>query len=121
MTLSSLEGRFLVAMPRMGDARFENTVVFLCAHSDEGAMGFVINRPLAEPSVGDFMLKLGIVTENEKPVLLDNHEMRSLHTGGPVEPGRAEDRQQPHGRVLQPGARRGDGHGLDRPGRAPGR
>ena len=88
MTQSSLEGRFLVAMPRMGDARFENTVVFLCAHSDDGAMGFVINRPLAEPSFSDFMLKLGIVTENEKAILLDSLEAKSLHTGGPVEPGR---------------------------------
>ncbi|MCB1415313.1 MAG: YqgE/AlgH family protein [Nitratireductor sp.] len=88
MPQSSLEGRFLVAMPRMGDARFENTVVFLCAHSDEGAMGFVVNRPLAEPSISDFMLKLGIVTESEKSILLGNLEARSLHTGGPVEPGR---------------------------------
>ena len=85
---SSLEGRFLVAMPRMGDARFENTVIFLCAHSDEGAMGFVINRPLAEPSFSDFMLKLGIVTENEKAILLDGFNTKSLYTGGPVEPGR---------------------------------
>ncbi|WP_075995781.1 YqgE/AlgH family protein [Salaquimonas pukyongi] len=88
MTQSSLEGRFLVAMPRMGDARFENTVVFVCAHSDEGAMGFVVNRPLAEPGMADFMAKLGIVTDSERTILRDSLKAKSLHMGGPVEPGR---------------------------------
>jgi putative transcriptional regulator len=40
-----LDGHFLIAMPNMADERFHRTVVFICAHSDDGAMGFIINRP----------------------------------------------------------------------------
>lgn len=41
-----LTGKLLIAMPGMGDPRFEHSLVFMCAHSDEGAMGLVINKPL---------------------------------------------------------------------------
>ncbi|MEO1538296.1 MAG: YqgE/AlgH family protein, partial [Pseudomonadota bacterium] len=44
----SLEGRFLVAMPGMGDPRFEESVVFMCAHSSDGAMGLIVNKPVPE-------------------------------------------------------------------------
>lgn len=40
-----LDGHFLIAMPGMNDERFERTVIFVCAHSDDGAMGFILNRP----------------------------------------------------------------------------
>ncbi|TDH38693.1 YqgE/AlgH family protein [Pseudohoeflea suaedae] len=40
-----LDGHFLIAMPNMADERFQRSVVFICAHSDDGAMGFIINRP----------------------------------------------------------------------------
>ena len=40
-----LDGHFLIAMPGMADERFERTVIFVCAHSEEGAMGFILNRP----------------------------------------------------------------------------
>jgi putative transcriptional regulator len=40
-----LDGHFLIAMPGMSDERFERTVIFVCAHSDEGAIGFILNRP----------------------------------------------------------------------------
>jgi len=40
-----LDGHFLIAMPGMDDERFERTVIFVCAHSEEGAMGFILNRP----------------------------------------------------------------------------
>ena len=56
---TSLEGQFLVAMPRMGDSRFEETVIFICAHSEEGAMGFIVNRTMSEPGTVDFLQKLG--------------------------------------------------------------
>lgn len=84
----SLEGSFLVAMPRMGDQRFENSIVFLCAHSEEGAMGFIVNQTLREPTLVDFWMKLGIVAEKDVPKLHETIADCSLHTGGPVEPGR---------------------------------
>lgn len=40
-----LDGHFLIAMPGMNDERFERSVIFVCAHSDEGAIGFILNRP----------------------------------------------------------------------------
>ena len=44
--MNSLEGQFLVAMPDMADERFAETVIFLVGHSDDGAMGLVVNREL---------------------------------------------------------------------------
>lgn len=40
-----LDGHFLIAMPGMNDERFERAVIFVCAHSEDGAMGFIVNRP----------------------------------------------------------------------------
>ena len=83
-----LEGQFLVAMPNMGDARFENTIIFVCAHNDEGAMGFIINRAMANPSVTEFLKKLGLVSELDIGKIPLDVSQKELHTGGPVEPGR---------------------------------
>lgn len=85
---TSLEGQFLVAMPGMGDTRFEKTVIYICAHSEEGAMGFVVNRPAASPSASDFLLQLGLISETEVNDLPEHLGSHLLHTGGPVEPGR---------------------------------
>ena len=40
-----LDGQLLIAMPVMGDPRFERSVIYMCAHSSEGAMGIIVNRP----------------------------------------------------------------------------
>ena len=40
-----LDGQLLIAMPVMGDPRFERSVIYVCAHSSEGAMGIIVNRP----------------------------------------------------------------------------
>lgn len=84
----TLEGSFLVAMPRMGDSRFENTVIFLCAHSEEGAMGFIVNQPTSQPEPTDFWQKLGIVAERDLEQMERMIGDTRLYTGGPVEPGR---------------------------------
>ena len=46
--IQTLEGKLLIAMPGMGDPRFDKSVVFMCAHSDEGALGLIINKPTPE-------------------------------------------------------------------------
>lgn len=84
----SLCGKFLIAMPGMADARFDRTVIYVCAHSNEGAMGFVVNRTMDEPSMADFLRQLEIVTENEAINLPDRINAMRMHVGGPVEPGR---------------------------------
>jgi putative transcriptional regulator len=86
--METLDGHFLIAMPNMKDSRFARTVIFLCAHSREGAMGFVVNRSLEAPSIPDFFRQLSIVSEDELDQLPSSVKASTLYSGGPVEPGR---------------------------------
>ena len=76
-----LDGQLLIAMPGMGDLRFERAVIFLCAHSSEGAMGLIVNKPAPELSFADLLAQLKI------PATVDLKGSR-VHFGGPVEHGR---------------------------------
>lgn len=78
---TSLTGQLLIAMPTMGDTRFERSVIYMCAHSDEGAMGLVVNKPLGSLSFDDLLSQLGVETE-------DGADHIQVHFGGPVETGR---------------------------------
>jgi putative transcriptional regulator len=76
-----LAGQMLIAMPQMRDARFSRTVVYLCAHTKEGAMGLVINRMFNGLSFPDLLEQLNIApTPLCDPI--------KIHFGGPVEAGR---------------------------------
>lgn len=76
-----LEGQLLIAMPSMQDPRFERTVIYMCAHSAQGAMGLVVNKLADHISFHDLLDQLTIdVPEVE-------NEIR-VHVGGPVETGR---------------------------------
>ena len=77
----SLTGQLLIAMPGMEDPRFAQSVVFLCTHTAEGAMGLVLNRPLAAPSFSDLLKQLDI-----EPV--PPQRTIRLYHGGPVENAR---------------------------------
>ncbi|MFC5737798.1 YqgE/AlgH family protein [Sinirhodobacter huangdaonensis] len=78
-----LTGKLLIAMPGMGDPRFEHAVVAVCAHSPEGAMGVIVNKPLPTPGLSDLLTQLGIpVTASDRP------ERAPILFGGPVETGR---------------------------------
>lgn len=57
---SVLIGQLLVAMPGLADPRFAQSVIYMCAHTTEGAMGLVVNRPLAKPSFDDLLAQLEI-------------------------------------------------------------
>jgi len=87
-TFPSLSGKFLIAMPGMGDTRFDKTVIYICAHSSEGAMGFIVNQTIDTPSVPDFLLQLEIINQEEQQSLPEDLVSKGMHTGGPVEPGR---------------------------------
>ncbi|HMB74962.1 MAG TPA: YqgE/AlgH family protein [Kiloniellaceae bacterium] len=76
-----LTGQMLIAMPSMRDARFARTVIFLCAHNEDGAMGLVVNRLVGAITFPDLLGQLGI------DVTPDVEEIR-VHFGGPVESGR---------------------------------
>jgi putative transcriptional regulator len=76
-----LEGKLLIAMPGMADPHFEKSVIFMCAHSSEGAMGIMINKPVAGLSFHDLMEKLDLRVGAETPNF-------PILYGGPVETGR---------------------------------
>ena len=80
-TETSLTGQLLVAMPNMADPRFSRSVVYLCAHSADGAMGLVVNRLIDSLSFDSLLEQLGVELET-----LDS-EM-PVHFGGPVESSR---------------------------------
>jgi putative transcriptional regulator len=84
---SFLDGQFLIAMPAMLDPNFVKTVVYICAHSDDGAMGFVINRP-QNVSFRDILLHLDIVNESGVDELPDEITGFPVLCGGPVDSGR---------------------------------
>ena len=76
-----LTGQLLVAMPSMHDSRFAQTVIYMCAHSAEGAMGLVVNRLVNELTFPQLLQQLEIDTPGT------GQEIR-IHFGGPVESGR---------------------------------
>ena len=85
-----LEGQLLVAMPRMNDKRFARSVIYLCAHSEEGAMGLIINQRASNISAPDLLERLGIETRTGKAKDEISNELLglSIQVGGPVEMGR---------------------------------
>ena len=56
-----LDGQLLIAMPVMGDPRFERSVIYLCAHSSEGAMGIIVNRPAGSIDFPELLVQLDII------------------------------------------------------------
>lgn len=78
---SYLTGNLLIAMPRMRDDRFTRSVVYVCAHTSDGAMGLVINKIVESVSFPELLDQLNIDSGAE------NTEIR-VHFGGPVETGR---------------------------------
>lgn len=82
-----LDGQFLIAMPGMTDSNFSRTVIYVCAHSDAGAMGFVINRAQAL-TFTDVLLHLEMIKSDDAIVLPDHARDFPIQTGGPVESGR---------------------------------
>lgn len=76
-----MTGQILIAMPHMADARFARTLIYLCAHTAEGAMGLVINRAVDNVTFPDLLRQLNITSSTasaQDPILF----------GGPVETGR---------------------------------
>ncbi len=81
MEQMDLSGKLLIAMPGMGDPRFEKSVIYMCAHTPEGAMGLIINKPAPDLRLKDLLTQLGIKQG-------DGARDIRVHFGGPVEHGR---------------------------------
>jgi putative transcriptional regulator len=83
-----LDGQLLIAMPSMGDPRFSRSVIYVCAHSSEGAMGIVINQRAPNISFAELLEQLKIVPSEERISLPSALNAMDVHLGGPVETGR---------------------------------
>lgn len=86
--LGFLDGQFLIAMPGMKDPRFERAVILMCAHSQDGAMGIVLNQPNREINFGDLLGQLEVLDEEEILPLADELAVKPVHIGGPVDSSR---------------------------------
>jgi putative transcriptional regulator len=76
-----LTGQLLIAMPNMRDPRFEKSVIYMCVHNAEGAVGLVVNRQIDSITFPDLLKQLNIEPADSAPNL-------PIHFGGPVETGR---------------------------------
>src|SRR5215218_5182272 len=78
MESSFLSGQLLIAMPGIGDPRFERSLILVCAHDHEHAMGIAVNRPVEGLTVPDLLRRLEVETK-------DNLGEDLVLLGGPVE------------------------------------
>jgi putative transcriptional regulator len=83
-----LDGKILIAMPAMSDERFTRAVIYVCAHSTEGAMGIIVNQPAQNIKFPDLLVQLEVIPAAERIQLPDRAEDVKVLKGGPVETGR---------------------------------
>lgn len=83
-----LDGQMLIAMPAMGDERFARSLIYICAHSDEGAMGIVVNQVAGNISFPELLVQLEVIPAADRIVLPQRAETVKVLKGGPVETGR---------------------------------
>jgi len=82
-----LDGQMLIAMPAMRDERFARSLIYVCAHSSEGAMGIVVNHPAENIKFPDLLVQLDVIPATELIQLPPKADVKVLK-GGPVETGR---------------------------------
>lgn len=78
---TTLDGKLLIAMPGMSDPRFDHSVIFMCSHSSDGAMGLIVNKPADDLKFNDLLKQLNIEASS-------NARSVRVHLGGPMEYGR---------------------------------
>ncbi len=85
----NLTGQFLIAMPSMSDPRFSQTISFICSHTEDGAMGIVLNRP-TKHSIADLLMQIQL--DVSPSAMLKDH----VFEGGPVQQERGFVLHVPH-------------------------
>lgn len=83
-----LDVQMLIAMPAMNDERFSRAVIYVCAHSTEGAMGIIVNHPASNIKFPDLLVQLEVIPASERIQLPTRAEEVKVLKGGPVETGR---------------------------------
>ena len=79
-----LEGQLLLAMPTMTDKRFRRAVIYMCRHSDDGAMGIIINQRARSLTFPKLLKQLNLIDSGDTDDLPDSIAEKSVHVGGPV-------------------------------------
>lgn len=79
--ITNLQNHFLVAMPTLQDPLFKKSVVYICEHNHTGAMGIIINKPIAQYTIDSILKNLKIISSNRDPSILLNNPVFS---GGPL-------------------------------------
>ena len=82
-----LDGQLLIAMPGMSDKRFDRSVIYMCAHSEQGAMGIIINKTTPMLSFGELLSQIDLADEDPLTPPDSLMQMPVLF-GGPVDQGR---------------------------------
>ncbi|MBA9082551.1 MULTISPECIES: YqgE/AlgH family protein [Bartonella] len=82
-----LNGKLLIAMPGMSDKRFVRSVIYVCAHSNSGAMGIILNQ-LHSIDFPELLLQLGVIEQAKKSYLSESIKKFPVRYGGPVDPSR---------------------------------
>src|SRR5271155_6278723 len=80
-----LDGQMLIAMPAMGDERFSRSLIYVCAHSSEGAMGIIVNPPAPNINFSDLLVKLNVIPAADVIQLPGRAGVVKVMRGGPVE------------------------------------
>jgi putative transcriptional regulator len=83
-----LDGQMLIAMPNMGDHRFSRSVIYVCAHSKDGAMGIVVNQRARSIRFPELLVQLEVIGADETIRLPAQAEAIQVLKGGPVDSGR---------------------------------
>ena len=83
-----LDGHLLIAMPSMPDERFSRSVIYICAPSDEGAMGLVVNRRAQNLNFPELLVQLDLISRDQAIRLPERAASTAVLSGGPVEPTR---------------------------------
>ena len=83
-----LDGQMLIAMPSMRDERFTRSVIYVCAHSSEGAMGIIVNQPAPNINFPDLLVQLEVIPASDLIQLPQRAGTVKVLKGGPVETGR---------------------------------
>lgn len=85
---TSLEGQLLIAMPHMPDKRFARSVIYMCAHSADSAMGLIVNQRADDITFPDLLENLKLIEDSETDGLPAGVGDMPIQVGGPVEAGR---------------------------------
>lgn len=80
-----LDGQMLIAMPAMLDERFSRSLIYICAHTTEGAMGIVVNHPAPNINFSDLLVKLDVIPRAEVIQLPSRAGVVQVMRGGPVD------------------------------------